>query len=210
MSTTRRSTPRRPAPASATGPASEAAASTGKVDGRQARGARARAALIEATLDVIEREGVARVTHRNVTRVAGLPATSAAYHFDSINDLLEAALLHADDQSQRALVEIGRADDPVRALATWLVEDYATNRSRSIAEYELFLHAARTPSMRPAAQRWMTDLGELVGQWTDDRSRVSTICAYVDGLLLHALVTGKAPGAEAIAATLRALASSPA
>jgi len=48
-----------------------------KVDGRQARGERARAALITATLQVIEREGIGRVTHRNVTRVAGLPATSA-------------------------------------------------------------------------------------------------------------------------------------
>ena len=76
----------------------------GQVDGRQARGERARAALIAATFQVIEREGIGRVTHRNVTRVAGLPATSAAYHFDTINDLLEAALLWADEQSKCALV----------------------------------------------------------------------------------------------------------
>jgi TetR/AcrR family transcriptional regulator, regulator of biofilm formation and stress response len=181
-----------------------------KVDGRQARGDRARAALIEATLDVIEREGVAKVTHRNVTRVAGLPATSAAYHFASINDLLEAALLWADEQSKDALVGIGRSDDPVDALARWLVADFETNRSRCIAEYELFLYAARVPSLRPTARRWLTDLAELVRGWTPEESAVATTCAYVDGLILQALVTGEAPELTQFVATLRSLAGSPA
>ena len=105
---------------------------------------------------MIEREGIGRVTHRNVTRVAGLPATSAAYHFDTINDLLEAALCWADEQSKHALVSIAEADDPVQALATWLVEDFEHDRARCLAEYELFLYSARTPALRPTARRWMT------------------------------------------------------
>jgi len=180
-----------------------------RVDGRQARGARARAALIEATLDVIEREGVGKVTHRNVTGVAGLPATSAAYHFASINDLLEAALLHADEQSHLALARVSAADDPVHALAEWLVTDFETDRSRCIAEFELFLYAARTPALQPAARRWMTDLAALVGSWTDDQPTVVTICAYVDGLILHALVTGEAPDSDELADTIRRLVSMP-
>ncbi len=178
-----------------------------RVDGRQARGERARAALIEATLDVIEREGVGKVTHRNVTRVAGLPSTSAAYHFASINDLLEAALLHADEQSHLALVEVSAADDPVHALADWLVTDFETDRSRCIAEFELFLYAARTPALRPAARRWMTDLATLVGSWTDDPRTIVTMCAYVDGLILQALVTGEAPQVDELTSTLRQLAA---
>ncbi len=178
-----------------------------RVDGRQAKGERARAALIAATLLVIEREGIGRVTHRNVTRVAGLPATSAAYHFDTINDLLEAALLWADEQSKVALVAIAAADDPVMALARWLVEDYETDRARCLAEYELFLYAARTPALRPAARRWMTDLAELVSTWTSDRTTVTTICAFVDGLVLQALVTNTSPDPAALAATIRALAT---
>lgn len=186
----------------------KAVAAKTRVDGRQARGERARAALIEATLDVIEREGVGRVTHRNVTRVAGVPSTSAAYHFASINDLLEAALLHADEQSHLALVRISGADDPVHALADWLVTDFETDRSRCIAEFELFLYAARTPALQPAARRWMTDLAALVGSWTDDPAAVVTTCAYVDGLILHALVTGEAPHVDQLAGTIRRLAAS--
>ena len=179
----------------------------GRVDGRQAKGERARAALIAATLLVIEREGIGRVTHRNVTRVAGLPATSAAYHFDTINDLLEAALLWADEQSKVALVGIAAADDPVLALATWLVEDFENDRARCLAEYELFLYAARTPALRPSARRWMSDLAELVSTWTAKPRSVDTICAYVDGLILQALVTNEAPDPLVVAATIRGLAA---
>lgn len=179
--------------------------STVVTDGRRARGDRARASLIEATLAVIEREGIAKVTHRNVTRVAGLPATSAAYHFASINDLLEAALLWADQQSSNALAEIAKAADPVAALARWLVEDFETNRVRCIAEYELFLYAARTPALRAAATRWMTELASLVGQWMDDPGAVTTTGAYVDGLILQALVTGVAPDVDVVTSTLRRL-----
>lgn len=178
-----------------------------KVDGRQARGERARAALITATLQVIEREGIGRVTHRNVTRVAGLPATSAAYHFDTINDLLEAALRWADEQSKHALVSIAEADDPVHALATWLVEDFEHDRARCLAEYELFLYSARTPALRPTARRWMDDLADLVSQWTRDPASVSTICAYVDGVVLHALITDTPPDPADLAATIRTMAA---
>lgn len=181
--------------------------SADRVDGRQARGQRARAALIAATLAVIEREGIGRVTHRNVTRVAGLPATSAAYHFDTINGLLEAALLWADEQSKGVLVEIAAADDPIQALATWLVEDYKHNRARCLAEYELFLYAARTSALRSTATRWMTDLAEVVSQCTDDPVAVTTICAYVDGLILQALVTNEAPDPTVFADTIRSMAA---
>ena len=154
---------------------------------------------------MIEREGIGRVTHRNITRVAGLPATSAAYHFDTINDLLEAALLWADEQTRHALASVAASDDPVLALTTWLVEDFRDNRARCLAEYELFLYAARTPSLRPSARHWMTDLAELVSQWTDDPALASTICAYVDGVVLHALVTNDAPDPVAFANTIRAM-----
>lgn len=154
---------------------------------------------------MIEREGIAGVTHRNVTRVAGLPATSAAYHFDTINDLLEAALRWADDQSKQALVGIAAAYDPVLALTTWLVADFEHDRARCLAEYELFLHSARTPALRATAIRWMTDLTELVSQWTDDEVAIRTICAYVDGLILQALVTNEAPDPATFADTIRAL-----
>jgi TetR/AcrR family transcriptional regulator, regulator of biofilm formation and stress response len=175
------------------------------LDGRLLRGERARQALVAATLRIIERDGLCGVTHRNVTRQAGLPPSSAAYHFSSISDLLEQALLWADQQAAESLERIGRTPDPVAAFAAWLVEDLVEHRSRVIAEYELFLYAARVPSMRPTAVRWLTDLERLVSTWTPDGRAVSTIRAYVDGMALQAVVSGERPDAAAVEATLRYL-----
>ena len=101
---------------------SATAAPGSAVDGRRLRGERARRALIEATLAVIERDGLAGVTHRAVTREADLPATSAAYHFASIDDLLEASLL-ARRPDRRSSVGPVRQPTPTRSgrsLDGWL------------------------------------------------------------------------------------------
>jgi DNA-binding transcriptional regulator YbjK len=174
-------------------------------DGRRMRGERARTTLLEAALRIIERDGVAGVTHRRVCREAGLPASSAAYHFDSINQLLEAALVHGDQQCHESLMRIAAADDPLTTLAYWLADDFETERPRLIAEYELFLYAARTPSLRPAALRWLTELDELVTANTGSREASRAICAYVDGLLIQSLVTGEQPSGDTILTTIDAL-----
>jgi DNA-binding transcriptional regulator YbjK len=175
------------------------------VDGRRARGERAREALLDAALRVVERDGVAGVTHRRVCREAGLPTSSAAYHFDSINQLLEQALIRSDEQCHEALVRIGASEEPLTALAQWLADDFETERTRLIAEYELFLYAARTPSLRRAALRWLTELDGLVTANTGSREASRAICAYIDGLLIQSLVTGEHPDPAAILETFLVL-----
>ncbi|HEX8867241.1 MAG TPA: TetR family transcriptional regulator, partial [Lentzea sp.] len=53
---------------------------TAVVDGRKARGEKKRRAIVEATLRVIEREGISGVTHRSVAREAGVPTTAPTYY----------------------------------------------------------------------------------------------------------------------------------
>ena len=53
----------------------------------------------------------------------------------------------------------------------------------------------------------MDDLAELVSQWTRDPASVSTICAYVDGVVLHALITDTPPDPADLAATIRTMAA---
>ncbi|MGH3473251.1 MAG: TetR/AcrR family transcriptional regulator [Nocardioidaceae bacterium] len=175
------------------------------LDGRRARGDRTKRALLEATLDVVARDGVGAVTHRSVTRRAGVPATSAAYHYPSIRDLLEAALLWADQQNREALVAIAEAAEPISALARWLVEDYGQDRSRCLAEYELYLHAARVSALRPAAMQWVADLATFLGRWTTSELAIRLTCAYVDGMLIEAHVSGSWPSAADVEVSLRML-----
>jgi DNA-binding transcriptional regulator YbjK len=176
-----------------------------RIDGRRAKGQRRRQALLEATLQVVERDGVAGVSHRSVTRQAGLPSSAATYYFDSIDSLLKAALLWAEEANTEPLRAIAAAPDPPAALAQWLVEDCITHRERVIAEYELFLLAARRPALAAAATRWIDELSALVAGWTADQGSVRAVCAYIDGLLLQALVTREVPKASELEATIRRL-----
>jgi DNA-binding transcriptional regulator YbjK len=65
------------------------------VDGRRARGEQRRNELLAATLAVIERDGVAGVSHRRVAAVADVSVASITYHFPTLDDLLVAALQSA-------------------------------------------------------------------------------------------------------------------
>ena len=62
------------------------------MDGRRARGEQRRSELLAATLTVIERDGVAGVSHRAVAAVADVSVASITYHFPTLDDLLVAAL----------------------------------------------------------------------------------------------------------------------
>jgi DNA-binding transcriptional regulator YbjK len=95
--------------------------------------------------------------------------------------------------------------DPVGAVARWVAAECSGHSARLTAEYELYLYAARMPSMQAAAARWLTDLSALVAQWTADPRMGRAVCAYVDGLCIQSLATGETPDADEIAGTIRAL-----
>ncbi|WP_177204497.1 MULTISPECIES: TetR/AcrR family transcriptional regulator [unclassified Streptomyces] len=175
-------------------------------DGRLLKGERRRRALLEAALRVVERDGVAGVTHRSVAAEAGLPASSAAYYFGSVDELLTAALVWAADQFSGLLRAAAAAPDPVAALAAALAAELAEERRPFVAaEYELYLLAARRPALRPVARRCVDDLAALARACTGDPAAVTAFRAGVDGLLLQSLVTGATPGAGDIEAVLRRL-----
>ncbi|MEU5690743.1 TetR family transcriptional regulator [Actinosynnema sp. NPDC020468] len=155
-------------------------------DGRLARGEARRAALVAATLAVVERSGVTGVSHRSVALEAGVPASSVVYYFPSVDALLTAALTTSADEVRQAV----RALPPTAAaIAGFLVSALTEHRSRTLAGYELYLQAARNPTLRPAARQWLTALLAAFG----DTTRVRALLAGVDGLLLQGLIADTPP-----------------
>ncbi|ONI73489.1 TetR family transcriptional regulator [Actinosynnema sp. ALI-1.44] len=165
-------------------------------DGRKARGDRRRQELIEATLRVIERDGVAGVTHRTVAREAGVPTTSTTYHFSSLEDLLTATLTWCAGgftTAVRDLVERARirGSQGAREVAEMIVEALGPQRGRTMAEYELYLFASRRPALRPAARLWLDVLTSLVQH--DDEVAFRAFLAGMDGLLMQGLIDDEPP-----------------
>ncbi|WP_197319647.1 TetR/AcrR family transcriptional regulator [Saccharomonospora sp. NB11] len=170
-----------------------------QVDGRRARGEKRRNEIIEATLRVIERDGVAGVTHRTVAKEAGIPTTSTTYHFASLDDLLIATLIScARDMATEVYWMIDRARSRgsrgADEVANLLAEALGPRRGRTMAEYELYLLAARRPELRPAARRWLDVLTSMVQH--DDEVPFRVFLAGIDGLLIQGLIDDEPPTAE--------------
>jgi TetR/AcrR family transcriptional regulator, regulator of biofilm formation and stress response len=173
------------------------------VDGRVERGRRRRAELVEAALRVVERDGVAAVTHRSVAREAGVAATAGTYHFPTVDDLLIAVLTAGAERFAAEARERTAGCAAVGDLAEWTAEQLREHRGRTLAEYELYLLAARRPALRPAARLWLGVLADVLGRWCDDPAAVTATLAACDGLLLQGLIADAPPAAAEIEAVLR-------
>ncbi|MFB7942052.1 TetR/AcrR family transcriptional regulator [Streptomyces sp. NPDC127049] len=177
-------------------------------DGRRVKGERRKNELIEATIRVVARDGVAGVSHRAVAREAGQPPTAAAYYFKSIDDLLTAALTRCmDEDAARMRTLAGRTDGSdagLRALAE-LMCSVVAGPDHLLAEYELYLLAARRPELRGATQDWLAAVTEFGLCYTDDPVRLRILRGAMDGLLMQALLTEHPPTADEFTATLRAI-----
>jgi len=123
---------------------------------RQRRGEERRRCILHAALGVIGREGIGAVTHRTVAGVAGVPLGSLTYYFASKEDLLREALLLFVEEETARLRAIGEALEVERLSPAEIAERFASvlngGGAENVAQFELYLEAARDPVLRePAA-----------------------------------------------------------
>lgn len=158
--------------------------------------------IVDATLRVVERDGIQGVSHRSIAREAGVPPASIAYYFDGIDDLLVATLL---DSCEALIAEMDRLRDEVSGdrsrwasvTAEMLASMVRDHRGRTIAEYELYLLAARRPALRPAARRWIAAASGYVRDGGGaDEGAARALFAAIDGMLMQALIADEPPDAE--------------
>ncbi len=172
---------------------------------RRPRGEAARDALVEAALRVIEREGVAAATTRQISEEAGLPLGTLHYWFRGKDELVEAVVRRQlDDTRAAATAAFATHDARERLVGAFrsLVEDDPTSQ---LAYLELTAHALRTPALRHlvaeqhAAYREISRKGAAPWAGRADTALpggadalTTLIAALFDGLTL-ATVAGEPP-----------------
>ena len=161
-------------------------------DGRRRRGLRRRALLVEAVLAVVARGGIAAVTHGTVAAEAGLPRSAVSHHFESLDDLLAAALRSGTEQLVADVAHVP-AGSGTAWFAAELVRLFERNRDRVAAAYELYVLAARRPALRDSVALWLDLLTGLAAHHTDDPDRARAFATGVDGYFLQCLATGADP-----------------
>ena len=167
-----------------------------KVDGRRVRGEESSRALVDATLRILERDGVGGISYRAVAREAQTSANAVAYHFGSIDALLLESIRSATATWAEA-IEALRPAHFAADLAGLLVKEAANNRRRLVAEFELYLLAGRKPALRQAARAWadsllvpLQDLSEI------ERRR---LIAVIDGLYVQLLLADDSVAGDVLA-----------
>lgn len=171
-------------------------------DGRLARGQARRRRLIDAAIAVLARDGLAGLTHRAVAAEAGVPLASASYHFAGIDDLILTAMRHATDELAAAL-RTDAADRSLGGLARLLAHELNTRRELVLAEYEVYLLAARRPDLRPDALAWLDVIADAFAPELTGPQRRAFL-ATIEGIGLHALLTDQRAEPSTIEETLRA------
>jgi DNA-binding transcriptional regulator YbjK len=171
------------------------------------RGAARRRALLEATVRVIGRGGIAAVDHRAVAAEASVPLGSTTYYFQSKDDMVAQALHHvADREVERLEAEAsgglltGDGPELVERLADLVLDTWAQDRTVLLAQFELYLEAGRRDDLRSAAERWDVAYRALLAQIlerlgaSDPTSSARLLCPAIDGLLLQHVATDSDPG----------------
>jgi DNA-binding transcriptional regulator YbjK len=120
---------------------------------RQARGERRRQAILRAALRLISKRGIDAVSHRAVAEEAGVPLASTTYYFESLDELLEGALwLFVNEEADR-LTALAERLDGRELPALEIARLFRAELEPDVAQFELYVEAARRPRLREVARR---------------------------------------------------------
>jgi DNA-binding transcriptional regulator YbjK len=147
-------------------------------------------AILDAALVEIADQGIDAVSHRSIARRAGVPLGSTTYYFPTLDDLLGQAIEQESACYREQLADWAQqlsAGDPARELAVLVVGWGADPRAR--VESELYVAGMRDPRLQALALQWLDGLVELLAGYTD-RAGAQAIAAYVDGVVIQALLRG--------------------
>ncbi len=160
-----------------------------------------RRAIIDAALRIIASRGLPAVTHRTVAREAGVPLAATTYYFASKDEILSEAL------ESLAAVEVDRLEaltanvvaatqsraELAAALGEALIPEPADAERTWLAQFEIYVEAARNPALRPAVIRWREAFVELAASALraigapDPERRAPIAVAAINGILLDRL-----------------------
>lgn len=178
------------------------------------KGERRRAALVAAAAELLVEGGFDAIRHRAVADRAGLPLASTTYYFDSLDDLVHAAMEHygrselarGRERLAGLSVEHRGVDTLVELVLDQLLgED--PNYDAVLLRYERLVGTGRRPHLRPLMRTLAGELRELLTEifhrsgFEVDSGRLEQLIALVDGAVVNALIEVD-PDPRAVAARM--------
>ncbi|MBC7373239.1 MAG: TetR family transcriptional regulator [Frankiales bacterium] len=179
------------------------------------RGHHRREHLVTAAASLLVERGITGLTYRAVALRAEMPLATATYHFATIEDLTQEALVRVTQTWQEAarglVAQLPERLD--RAQVAKAVLEIATARPAEVAVthvggvvalYERYLEAGRHLRLRPVVHDYNEALLGLVqtvlgrGGLPADRDTAQLALAAVDGAAIYAIAEGQSPAVPAL------------
>jgi DNA-binding transcriptional regulator YbjK len=148
--------------------------------------------ILAATIEVIAEVGVTKATHRLIAARAEVPLGATTYYFPTLTDLVDTAI-DAVAESTLEYVEswdarLRDSSDLVETLGD-LAEEYVSDRSRSVLEYEIYVAAARNEKLGGIAAIWREGVPAMLEHHMDAPSARAT-STLLAGSMLEAVASG--------------------
>ncbi len=165
--------------------------------------------IIDATIAVIEAEGVAGTTHRRIAAAADVPLGSLTYHFTGLDELIRLAFEQvAEASSDGVLARLEQATTRKEAIAA-TVDVIAGNLWSTpqtlLLSYELYAYAARHPEIAAIMRGWMARSRAALGRHFDPLT-ARAIDALIEGIGIHNSVDTDPLTPEQVEAVIRRVA----
>jgi TetR/AcrR family transcriptional regulator, regulator of biofilm formation and stress response len=151
-----------------------------------------RDALIDAAISLVAESGLSRLTYRSLAAHAGVTHGSVQHHFESIDAVLEAALVRCLEISTAPLRDV---DSPNNYIDT-LVESVKIAPQVHAFQYQLILESKQRESLRP----YVTSLYERYWSLTErslrnmgldpDAQLVRAVFAMGEGIVFQIVALG--------------------
>lgn len=167
-----------------------------------------RQAIVEAAGRVIARQGIGGLTHRRVAAEADVPVGSTTYYFSDLGALRDAALGHAATTTAHYLEQWRRDLDETADLPATLARltaDYLADRERNRTLNELYGAATHRPELQRLARLWPAGLVALLEPRIGRRA-AEAVTVFLDGTMLHSLITGTPLSTDALTDAIARLA----
>jgi DNA-binding transcriptional regulator YbjK len=168
------------------------------------KGERRRQTLVEAAAQLLVEGGFDAIRHRAVAERAGLPLASTTYYFDSLDELIiaavqyqgETALERGREQLAEVQSEIPGFDELVELVLDQLlgIEPESGDAEAVLLRYERLVATGRRPYLRPVMRAMAVELQTLMSDifarcgMPLTIERIEQIIALVDGAVVNALL----------------------
>jgi AcrR family transcriptional regulator len=173
-----------------------------------------REALLDATIRVVDREGLRGLTYRAVGSESGTTHALVSYHFGSRENLVREAARHASSKAV-ATSRLSATPQRLGELAADLADATEQHADVHAFLFELALESRRNDALRDDVREQYAEYRRLTGESLEalgvddpDGALARLVFAAIDGLTLQQLIDGDAQATRrAIAALQRLLAA---